>query len=600
ASPLIVEPGRPIQNDKWAAFTPGKGADATGTLIDSVRGAGDTFQEVVLKAALVDRETGQIPASVFDKTNTGYVVLRLKDVSKYPGIAGNKGFVDDRLNDTYDMSLKSKGGEVTTHEPSSTSDPIWSTVLVVKDYAATATIEGRTTINRLEPPTAKVTQRDLPVDTDGDDLSDSWEREVTSAAAVAPSLTTLNATLDSDEDRFQQSLIKGDGLSAFEEYRGFFVEGKHRRTNELQDDTPTGGKSTVGDANRGGPFRKDVFIHDPNKLFSTYGLLTTTYGASVHLITTGESFVPMLGQDKPFEGQINRMTPTTPTASLDHRVPGIIAQYRLKLVDTVLDKNQNSRYYGSSGADWYRDAAPVEIDTKKLTFHLGHPDWCNLKSSDWRYKQAVQRVLAHEMGHRFTLRHPLLTVPITSVLPTSSTSLTPGVLAAFLPDGSGLRVRAIAEVRELRPGQRRYLALRQPVDLTLAPKIGPPWQPRIKVDLASAKFSGPFPETVKNPVTLAGPGPGGELVTERTADYALVQKLDPAVLASIVAGTQPAFVRFHDSTWEGSPPKMRATNWMDSGGGSVFFPPQGVPPWWLEWPRMTEQRDFDLASEEER
>jgi hypothetical protein len=69
--------------------------------------------------------------------------------------------------------------------------------------------------------------------------------------------TTLTARTDRHEDR-AVSTRKGDGLSAHEEYRGFLVMSQHRRTDETP--RPFGG--TVGEANRGGPHGKDMFLED--------------------------------------------------------------------------------------------------------------------------------------------------------------------------------------------------------------------------------------------------------------------------------------------------------------------------------------------------
>ncbi|NLK20479.1 MAG: hypothetical protein GX310_11870, partial [Synergistaceae bacterium] len=75
----------------------------------------------------------------------------------------------------------------------------------------------------------------LPKDENGNGIADCWEKAHDIWHCIA----------DSDDDGEPEGKYPGDGLSAYEEYRGFFVKGKHVRLD---------------------PNKKDLFVYDPDGL----------------------------------------------------------------------------------------------------------------------------------------------------------------------------------------------------------------------------------------------------------------------------------------------------------------------------------------------
>ena len=92
----------------------------------------------------------------------------------------------------------------------------------------------------------------LPRDDDGNRIADSWEKTMGG--------TGMDAAADADEE--PNSDTPGDGLSAYEEYRGAYVKGRHTRFD---------------------PRRKDLFLYDPDALARTSPLERAT-GLAVHYL----------------------------------------------------------------------------------------------------------------------------------------------------------------------------------------------------------------------------------------------------------------------------------------------------------------------------
>jgi hypothetical protein len=95
----------------------------------------------------------------------------------------------------------------------------------------------------------------VPRDDDGNNIADSWTGNSGGADDDADATPTGNG-------------VAGDRLTRYEEYRGFFVNGSHLRTN---------------------PDVKDVFIHDDGGINQTGDFTNANLdGASVHWINDGE------------------------------------------------------------------------------------------------------------------------------------------------------------------------------------------------------------------------------------------------------------------------------------------------------------------------
>jgi hypothetical protein len=94
----------------------------------------------------------------------------------------------------------------------------------------------------------------LPFDENHNNIADEWEQGSSGAA---------DAYADDDKSPDGDG-VDGDGLSVYEEYRGFMCRGVHTRTT---------------------PFRKELFIHDPHAL--GYGLFGQS-GITIHFVSAGE------------------------------------------------------------------------------------------------------------------------------------------------------------------------------------------------------------------------------------------------------------------------------------------------------------------------
>ena len=99
----------------------------------------------------------------------------------------------------------------------------------------------------------------LPADTNDNDIADSWSGD------TGPS-GTCDATYD-DDNSPTNGYATGDGLSRYEEYRGFNVNGIHTRTS---------------------PSTKDVFICDVGNAFGSSRADVAQLGCDTHWITVNE------------------------------------------------------------------------------------------------------------------------------------------------------------------------------------------------------------------------------------------------------------------------------------------------------------------------
>lgn len=428
-------------------------------------------------------------------------------------------------------------------------------------------------------PTSLVTQRALPLDTDDDHLPDRWEKEEAAKAERGPVLTALNARSDDDvrlDERVGAPHISprtGDGLTAGEEYRGFFIGPDHKRTDEMQDDT------LFVVTNPGGPFRKDSFIEDPDELFRNFGARTVRYGSSTHLITEEDSFLPppdASEEDKLLEGQINMLSPD----DFHLRPLAPRPQYRIKIVKVGPLRVGGRQVFGDSGVVFYSDPVFVKIDMDRLEKDLKRQLGYDLKPSDAEYRVARENLVAHEVGHRYTLAHHTVTVNVTTVLEGINSPLPVGESAALLSDGKSLRVRMIVErhVSVFRVGSVPTFPLQWPLDISIKSPDTIVFTP---ISAVNVQLSPTLPANVTNQVILnqrrrklAG---DSELMVMRTDDVRLPDELPPKLVKDLQRGHAVAQVRFAQFGIEGTPPHATSANWMDTYQG-VYFPARTVPP----------------------
>jgi hypothetical protein len=174
---------------------------------------------------------------------TGSVVVELVNPSQYPGVAMN--YPIDSTDVTPDMDFGSGALTKSLLIPKGKLKLV-STTLYVRDYAASAKL-------RVTIPLRKTTytyELSLPRDRNGNSIADKgW---TAGTATIADS--GLAAGRDEDNSPDMPVAMPADGrgrygdnLTNFEEYRGFFVRGEHRRTNPFKKDFFIDGSALGGD-----------------------------------------------------------------------------------------------------------------------------------------------------------------------------------------------------------------------------------------------------------------------------------------------------------------------------------------------------------------
>ena len=198
----------------------------------------------------------------------GKFEFKLEDVSKEPGVCMNYPF--ENAKDDPDLKIMPSGSGIIVENEGQTartdSDVNEAIVLVqVFDWAAYGKLSATAKLviggEEIEvQATAKGTGEPyvtIPKDDNSNSIADAWEKE----SGVYP------CAGDADEDDTPEGKCKGDGLSAYEEYRGFFVQGFHKRLN---------------------PKKKDLFVYDPDTLVQQSNLASATQ-LEVHYPTDKES-----------------------------------------------------------------------------------------------------------------------------------------------------------------------------------------------------------------------------------------------------------------------------------------------------------------------
>jgi hypothetical protein len=187
---------------------------------------------------------------------SGRFEFKLEDVSTEPGVCMNYPFED--ADDTLDLTIAPVrtgmvfGGDGQTAKTE--TDMTEATVMVqVRDWGAYGKISAtaRLVIGGEEIEVQAVAKKSgepyvsIPKDENNNSIADAWEEQ----NGVYP------CAGDADEDDTPEGKCNGDGLSAYEEYRGFFIRGFQQRLN---------------------PKKKDLFVYDPDSLAQQSNLASAT------------------------------------------------------------------------------------------------------------------------------------------------------------------------------------------------------------------------------------------------------------------------------------------------------------------------------------
>lgn len=178
---------------------------------------------------------------------TGKIRFTLEDVSREPGFCMNHPFRDqEEAPDLIISEMSGSGLKIAEDgQTAETFDEVneREIVLQARDFGARGKLLATATVlaGGKEMEVRAVLKGTgehwvtLPKDENGNGIADCWEK----AHGIWPCIA------DSDDDGEPEGKYPGDGLSAYEEYRGFFVRGKHVRLD---------------------PNKKDLFVYDPDGL----------------------------------------------------------------------------------------------------------------------------------------------------------------------------------------------------------------------------------------------------------------------------------------------------------------------------------------------
>jgi hypothetical protein len=200
----------------------------------------------------------------------GFIHFRLKDVSQVKGLCGNyplsnpDGHPDLRFvkgGATKGFWIGPDGLEAKTEEE------VNEAVVAVQalDYGAWGRLEaeikvavkGQIKETRAVYKPLGTDWLTLPKDDDEDHVADAWAEQM-----------RIEENASDDNDAKPGKRFKGDGLSVYEEYRGFIVQGRHLRTD---------------------PRVKDLFVWDPDSLLPRSNISAGAFGPmQVHRVLAEE------------------------------------------------------------------------------------------------------------------------------------------------------------------------------------------------------------------------------------------------------------------------------------------------------------------------
>lgn len=192
------DPHNPV--DDLPLFVPG--ADINGNNLD-LRNGPQTVQLNIL--------IGRGSSGTFD--------VHLRDVTHYPGIAMNYPISNPDTNPDIDFG-NLQTDQIGVAIPHGGSPKVVTIPLQIHDYAGSATIEVTMPYKK----TTFTARRRIPLDDDNNGLPDAgWN---TPYGHVNTSGMSATDDLDATPAGPTQN---GDGFSAYEEYRGFFIKGQYER-----------------------------------------------------------------------------------------------------------------------------------------------------------------------------------------------------------------------------------------------------------------------------------------------------------------------------------------------------------------------------------
>jgi hypothetical protein len=298
----------------------------------------------------------------------GSATMSLSHVSAFKGIAMNAS-MRHRSDDAPDVEA------VTTTAAFASTDNVARFDLDVYDYGAIATA----TVTHGSGPSQSTAQLRIPLDADGNALPDAGWLASDSTQGVTTTLHVAGtgASADDTDPGPAGTTAVGDGLTRYEEYRGFLVQGTHVRTN---------------------PGVMDLFINYQNTLslgfaanlpFSKWGVLATEIDTDRGInFKFTDAAVPL---------------------------PGHFAQKALQLVDGGYNRASPGTV-GYTNSVTNNPAPPSQIVS--ITIYTGSIRWSSPPHNSKTRKDPVDpektsQTIAHEVGHGISLQH----IPVNGACP---------------------------------------------------------------------------------------------------------------------------------------------------------------------------------------
>ena len=252
--------------------------------------------------------------------------------------------------------------------------------LVVKDHAASARLRAEYMVGGTWLPAVPIGDTVdgdylmIPRDLDDDGIADAWEEQGTDYAVEDPS---------EDLDTHDSREFLGDGLTAFEEYRGAYVEDTHTRLN---------------------PRRKNIFVHDYFHPTFAAALRYTKewYAASgLDLVTISED---------EFQGEVVN------SYGSDHHQT---AQYAIVLMDLVRARDDYRYQFPETedpnnwdGIGGRANVSPPRQGYNTAFINTGQfPVSYGASLDDTRAlfttrARTLAKTVGHEIGHQMAIAHP--------------------------------------------------------------------------------------------------------------------------------------------------------------------------------------------------
>jgi len=306
-------------------------------------------------ASVVYTAAQQMNLVVTGGPNITSVEVRITASSDDPGFCMNSSDAPNTDDDDYSFSAtaEDRGPKAVTATSGKALQAFYC-----KDFGGYCTVQAIFKTGTTEVLTI---QRRVPRDGNINHVADAYSGDIGPGAS--------NAGTDDNDNNPAPGRIAGDGLTRYQEYRGFIVNTAHTRTN---------------------PTTKNLFIYDEDSMglgnFGTVGLVT-------HLIRNNEWSGTGAGADM----RVINMRQDTDRLTPD------LNQHGLHLRDVDLGP---AWYWGqATGANEGppRESPEIRVDLSQIRADMASENPTG--SPDDRANEEIAHIIAHELGHGIYVTH---------------------------------------------------------------------------------------------------------------------------------------------------------------------------------------------------